>query len=228
MPMASANSFSLLRDYNSEDTVPPELGSGERLNENGYITNAPLELGDEDYIHRITPSGGNKQSLNIVLDELWKSKCPMVMVGGYGQNGDAINGYWYYTAKQLGERIDIESNGFGNNKCDEAGNHYWIDETKGPFSQGCGDVDAANYTSSVDYVNNSLCLYECSDLNRISNSDGSCGNSCNEGYGLNDDGVCEAGLSTKLSDSMRNLPYGLIGGSIALLVGAKYLLSKRG
>ena len=39
---------------------------------------------------------------------------------------------------------------------------------------------------------------------------------------------CEAGISTKLSNSLRNLPYGLIGGSIALLVGAKYWMSKRG
>ena len=53
LPMLSANSFSQLTQYDSEEKTAPTLASDERLNEAGYITNAPLELSDNDYVHRM-------------------------------------------------------------------------------------------------------------------------------------------------------------------------------
>jgi hypothetical protein len=218
VPMISANTFSMMKAYKSEDTVPPKLGSGERLTDEGYITNAPLELGDDDYVHRMFLRG---EDAWWDFDSSWTSKCFVQSTSGYRIEGRYVN---FRTKMQ--EDLKFTGYQYGEG-CDTEGNHYWIDETQGPFTQGCSDSEADNYIEGVNYAEDSLCVYTCNDPNRLVSDDGKCGD-CNEGYGLNDDGVCEAGISTKLSNSLRNLPYGLIGGSIALLVGAKYWMSKRG
>ena len=238
MPMVSATNFAQIGSYNSsqfnsdtETKKLQKLQNGERITSEGYLTNAPETLdGNMNFVHQIYYwdfSISQRVSvpttmLTLAVDSKWQNICELPtkywnVSGGFTpkklRDGEVIG---YLTSKMP------ECSGFNTMR----GNHYWVDKTQ-QVSLGCGDESATNYSMDSDYIDDSLCTYTCDDINRLVMDNGSCGD-CKEGYGLNDDGVCEAGLSTKLSDSMRNLPYGLIGGSIALLVGAKYLLSKRG
>lgn len=238
MPMVSATNFTQMESYNSshfkgetETKKLQTLPNGERITEEGYLTNAPetIESGN-DFVHTISYWDSSVSSnssiptttLTLNIDGKWRDIC------------HPTKPYWNvsagFTPKKLrnGEVISHLTKEMAqcNGSNQLPGNHYWVDKTQ-QVSLGCGDESATNYSGDSDYIDDSLCTYTCDDLNRLVMDDGSCGD-CNDGYGLNNDGVCEAGLSTKLSDSMRDLPYGLIGGSIALLVGAKYLLSKRG
>ena len=232
MPMVSASNFSQLVSYNSEDTMPPKIKSGERLTDEGYITNAPLDLGDDDYVHTMT-------KWIWVFDPAWRSRCHIKSNSGYRPDGDGYSNLTPIRTRMKNDLIDnnafkeltyVQETNSGkrvlNDDC-KGGNHYWVDKTQGPFTQGCSDSEADNYSEGVDYAEDSLCVYTCKDPNRLVMDNGSCGD-CNDGYGLNDDGVCEAGLSTKVFDGLSDLPYGLIGGGIIVLGVGKYLMSRRG
>ena len=221
IPMVSANTFSQIMEYSSETETAPTLASDERLNEAGYITNAPLELGDEDYVHRmvIKTSANGEKNAWWEYDPSWTSQCRIISRQGYTM---ATSGTGYYRDFRKSMRRELDFTGYRYGEgCDTEGNHYWLDETQGPFTQGCGDAEADNYSADADYTDDSLCTYSCNDPNRLLTSKGSCGE-CVDGYGLNDDGLCEAGLSTKLSENA-----GLIGGGLAVLAIGGFFIKRR-
>ncbi len=238
MPMVSATNFAQMRSNSfsqfkgeAETKKLQKLQTGERITPEGYLTNAPETLDENmDFVHQIYYWDSSKSQrvsvptnmLTCAVDSKGRTICNPPsknwnVSAGFNpkkiRNGELIN---YLTSKMP------ECN--GSNKL--AGNHYWIDKTQ-TVSLGCGDESATNYSGDSAYIDDSLCTYTCNDNNRLVMDDGSCGD-CNEGYGLNDDGVCEAGLSTKISDGLGDLPYGLIGGGIIVLGVGKYLMSRRG
>lgn len=238
MPMVSATNFAQMKSNSfsqfkgeAETKKLQKLQTGERITPEGYLTNAPETLDENmDFVHQIYYWDSSKSQrvsvpttmLTFAVDSKWRTICNPPskywnVSAGFNpkkiRNGELIN---YLTSKMP------ECN--GSNKL--AGNHYWIDKTQ-QVSLGCGDESATNYSGDSAYIDDSLCTYTCNDNNRLVMDDGSCGD-CNEGYGLNDDGVCEAGLSTKISDGLGDLPYGLIGGGIIVLGVGKYLMSRRG
>jgi len=224
---------------NSEDNIfhteeEPEvvidfqnLPSGVRVNENGYLTNAPKELAIEDYIHRIVFVGSSKSTGKFVSDPRFKEICPESLNGHYSnsevipfmkaqlKSGQALKHY------DRTEEKYVYADG-----C-EGGNHYWVDETVGPFTSGCGKDDADNYDEGVDWNDDSLCTYTCNDPNRLINDDGSCAD-CKDKYGLNDDGVCEQGIADRFLGGINDLPWEKMGVGLVLLIGAKIALGRGG
>lgn len=105
--------------------------------------------------------------------------------------------------------------------------HYWIDKTQGPHSFGCGDNEADNYTTEADYRDDSLCTYSCSDPNRNTTVEGKCGDTCIEGYGFDNDGVCQEGISARFVGGIKNLPWMWIGGVFVLIIAGKIWMKRR-
>lgn len=235
MPMVSASNFSQFKGE-TETKKLQKLQTGERINPEGYLTNAPETLeGNNDFVHQIyywDSSTSQKVSvpttmLTYSVDSRWRTIC------------NPPTKYWNVSAGFTPKKIrDSELIGFltsqmaecnGSNKL--PGNHYWVDKTQ-TVSLGCGDESATNYSGDSAYIDDSLCTYTCNDSNRLVMDDGSCGD-CKEGYGLNDDGVCEAGLSTKVSDGLSAFSTslaenaGLIGGGVAVLAIGGYFVKRR-
>ncbi len=204
--------------YQSDGEELPTLSSDERINENGYITNAPKELAAGDFLHRIVYARGGSGNFQVSMDSKFTDNC-----GG----GSSIFSQHHYTSKkvrdsELPERISYLEDG-----CDEPfveyGEHYWVDETQGPFTVGCGDADADNFSEDADYYDSSLCTYSCDDPNRNLTDVGACGD-CKEGYGLNDDGVCEQGIASRFVTGIKDLPWEMMGAGLALLIMARFVL----
>ena len=73
-------------------------------------------------------------------------------------------------------------------------------------------------------MDNSLCVYDCDDVNRIPNSDGSCSDSCSDGYELRD-GVCQLGATDEIKNKIvENVGVGVI--IIASAIGLRLFLRK--
>jgi len=214
------------------------LGKGTRLNESGYITNAPLTLGENDYVHSIVSySSGTHHKWR--FDPRWQTVCAVATSGGgYGTSyldvyasmkADLASGksFKHYDTT---ERAFVFGDGCLDDDDKVKGNHYWVNESKGPYTVGCGDEEYDNYTTDADYRDDEICEYTCDDPNRLVEDNGKCGD-CVEGYGLNDDGLCDASISTDLKLTLRGLPWGMIGGGVALLAVAKFglplLMSKK-
>jgi len=205
--------------FQSEEESEPmqKLPTGKRLTEGGYFTNAPLELGDDDFVHGIVYSNSSKTALTIEFDKRWKEICPNIR---------ATLGSTAFTTVETkaddithGRAVD----GYGNNKCDAEGNHYWIDKTQN-YSVGCGLDTATNYTTSADYVDNSLCMYECIDVNRIPNDDGSCSDSCGGDYELRD-GVCQLSSGEQIKNTITE-NVGKVSLIIASAIGLKIFFGR--
>ena len=220
-PSYAQNDF-VLKNEGDDPLTMETLPSGERLDSNGYLTNAPLTLGDDDYVHRIVFYSANSTNTKFEHDPRFKAICSPLYSGQFGsdmigtmksylKSGRAFKHYDYDQNKYVyGEGCDIEVN------------HYWIDETQGPFTVGCSDEDADNYTTDADYKDDEVCTYSCSDPNRTTTAEGKCGDTCVQGYGFNDDGICDASVSTDIKNMMSDLPWEIIGGGIAVLAVAKF------
>ena len=193
------------------------LPTGKRLTEDGYFTNAPLELGDDDFVHGIVYSNNAKNALTTEFDDRWKEKCP--------QARPTIGSISFTTIESVADDITNGRavDGYGDNICDEEGNHYWIDKTQN-YSVGCGLDEASNYTTSADYVDNSLCMYECLDVNRIPNDDGSCSDSCSEDYEIRD-GICQLSSGEQLKNTITE-NVGMASLIIASGIALKIFLSR--
>ena len=109
----------------------------------------------------------------------------------------------------------------GSNKL--AGNHYWVDKTE-KVSSGCGDESAINYSMDGDYIDDSLCEYECLDPHNIPDINGSCSGVCNDGYEMVN-GVCEVSAKEKITNNLvENVgTYGLI---IVSAIGLKLFFGR--
>jgi len=93
---------------------------------------------------------------------------------------------------------------------------------------GCKDEEADNYDEMAENEDNSLCRYTCSDPNMAlpPKDNGKCSGTCVEGYKLGDDGVCvERTLGDDVSDSLAEIPWGLVSLGVVGLVGFKFLRS---
>ncbi len=209
------NNPTLFRSEEDEEAkLMQSLPNGNRITNDGYMTNAPLELGDDDFVHAIGDDGG---SWEITFDSNW--------VANYCSNPASYNyDGTSHTLKSVADDIaDLARGGWTNSCKDVAGNHYWVDKTK-KYSAGCGVEDATNYTDSADFKDNSLCMYECLDANRIPNSDGSCSDSCSEDYELRD-GVCQLGATDRLKNTVvEKAGWGVL--IVSSAIGLKLFLGK--
>lgn len=175
------NNPTLFRSEEDEETkLMQSLPNGNRITNDGYMTNAPLELGGDDFVHAIEDDGN---SLKVSFDSNWvDTHCSNP--GSFNYDGTSR------TVKSISDEIaDLARGGWTNSCKNVAGNHYWVDKTQ-KYSVGCGLEDATNHTDSADFKDNSLCMYECLDANRIPNSDGSCSDSCSDDYEIRD-GYCQ-------------------------------------
>jgi len=227
-PIVSASPSYAQQDFvlknEGDDTLTMEtLPSGERLDSNGYLTDAPITLGDDDYVHRMYSEG---ELAWWDFDASWTAICRVSTRGSWPLDG---SGYvnWRETMKR---ELRFTGYRYGDG-CDTEANHYWVDETQGPFTVGCSDEDADNYTTDANYMDDEVCTYSCSDPNRNTTDEGKCEDSCVEGYGFNDDGICDASVSTDLNNMVSDLPWRMIGGGVAVLAVAKFglplLISKK-
>ena len=167
-------------EENEEAKLMQSIPNGNRITDDGYMTNAPLELGDDDFVHAIEDDG---KSLKVSFDSNWvDNHCSNP--GSFNYEGTSR------TVKSIADDIANLARGGWTNSCKNvAGNHYWMDRTQ-KYSVGCGLADTTNYTDSADFKDNSFCMYECLDANRIPNSDGSCSDSCSDDYEIRD-GYCQ-------------------------------------
>jgi hypothetical protein len=210
--------------FQEEGDDLPTLGSGERINGEGYITNAPKKLGDKDFIHRVVRANNNIQ---IHFDPALLNKCGEIRSNTYAEKTEDRT--FGLTSKEvrdteLPKKIQYYEN---NSECDMSGNHYWVDTMAGIFSVGCNDVEADNYSAGTDYSDDSLCTYTCSDPNRGVNDDGSCAE-CNDGYGLNDDDVCQQGITDRFIGGITGLPWELMGAGAICLIIARFMWKSNG
>lgn len=201
-------------EENEESKLMQPIPNGNRITNEGYMTNAPLELGDDDFVHTI---GDDGKSLKVSFDSNWvDNHCSNP--GSFNYEGTSR------TVKSIADDIANLARGGWTNSCKNVvGNHYWMDKTQ-KYSVGCGLESATNYADSADFKDNSLCMYECLDANRIPNSDGSCSDSCSEDYELRD-GMCQLGATDRLKNTVvEKAGVGVL--IVASAIGLKFFLRK--
>ena len=200
-----------------EKKLMQKIPTGLRLTQEGHLTNAPETMGEGEYAHGIIYYNRAKQALTVEFDEKWKEICPNVRA--------TIGSVDFTTVESQADEITNGSavDGYGQYTCDEDGTHYWIDKTQ-TYTVGCSDSEATNFSDSDDFVDDSLCRYECADVNRITNADGSCSDSCSDGYELRD-GVCQLGATDKIKNTVaENAGLGVI--IIASAIGLRFFLGR--
>ena len=212
------NNPTLFRNEENEEVkLMQKIPTGLRLTQEGHLTNAPETMGDGEYAHRIIYSNNAKNALTVEFDERWKEICPDVRA--------TIGSIEFTTVESKADDITNGRavDGFGEYTCDEEGTHYWIDKTQ-TYTRGCRDSEATNFSDSDDFVDNSLCVYGCDDVNRIPNSDGSCSDSCSEGYELRDR-MCQLGATDRLKNTVvEKAGVGVL--IVASAIGLKFFLRK--
>jgi len=207
------------------------LPSTHRITPDGYLTNAPSELGEKDFTHAVAYTNANKidedwdgvEPKLVEFDQRWKALCSS---NDTPQNSVSFAGY---TSTRIRDE-KITNMGSIDSECMDwwkDSKHYWVDKTQGPFTVGCSDEDADNYTTDADYKDDDVCTYSCSDPNRNTTAEGKCDDSCVDGYGLNDEGVCQEGISARFIGGIESLPWGWIGAGFALIIGGKIWMGRK-
>ena len=204
-------------------SLPPN----ERLDPEGYLTNTPAEVGEKDFIHAVAYTTDQRnedwdgtEPIKIEYDARWTELC-------------ASNWNWNTAGRTSKDVRDNKITGLGAIRSDcmsgsgEGTKHYWVDKTQGPFTVGCSDEDADNYTTDADYKDDEVCTYSCSDPNRTTTAEGKCGDTCVEGYGFNQDRVCQEGISARFVGGIKSLPWVWIGGGFVLIIAGKIFMSRK-